>query len=88
MAIEQLNAEVAVKRLETVVRAAESVCGDQGEMIAVFIASIATTCAAAPCCGDRMIAIAIETLTKARATLPEAQAAMKRARELAAAGAS
>lgn len=86
MPIPQLNAELALKRLETVVRAAEDVCADRGEMIAVFVAAIATLSAATPAAGDQMISIAIDTLTKARATLPRATDAMRVAR--ASAGAS
>lgn len=88
MPIEQLNVEVAAKRLEVIVRAAESVCTNQGEMVALFITAIATLSAASPCCGDQMMAIAVDTLTKARGTLAEAKAAMAAARIASSAGPS
>ena len=87
MKIAQVNAELALKRLAAVVSAAEDVCDNRREVVAVLVAAISTVCAATDDDGADMLEQALAQLMKLRIRLPESQQRMRAARESAAAGA-
>ena len=87
MPIPHVNAELALKRLGTVVRAAEDVCDNRREVVAVLVAAISTVCAATEDDGAEILEDALAQLMKLRIRLPEGQRAMRAARELATTGA-
>jgi hypothetical protein len=85
--VPQIDAKLALSRLEAVVGAAEDVCDNRDEVIAVLVSAIATVSAATP--GERgaeLLDRALSTLMKMRIGLPQSQEAMRLARELHAAG--